>query len=56
MRIALVVVKLQVFKVSDSASMKWHFLGGFWALTPQIWSDIAEILTRGSTLGNKKIV
>ena len=30
-----VVVKLKVFKffLTDSASMKWSFLGGFWALT-----------------------
>ena len=30
--------------------------GRFWALTPSIWSNIAEILTRGSTLVNKNTV
>ena len=34
--------------------------GSFWEvfgpLLPQIWSSIAEILTRGNTLGNKNIV
>ena len=33
-KIAFVVVKLKFFKVlgTDSASMKWSFLGVFWAL------------------------
>ena len=55
MTIALEVVKLKIFKVLRTAlaSTKQHFLGGFWALTPPIWSNIAEILTRGSTLANK---
>ena len=39
------VVKL---KISSS------FFGGFWALTSTMWSNIAEILTRGSTLAKKK--
>ena len=36
MRIVVVVVKLKVFKAlrTDSASMKWSYLGGFLALTP----------------------
>ena len=37
--------------------VKWLFAGGFRALTLplQIWSNISNILTRGSTLGNKNI-
>ena len=51
MRIAVVVVKLKVFKAlrTDSPSLKWHFLGGFEPLLP-------HILTRGSTLANKNTV
>ena len=32
------------------------FLVGFWPLLPQIRSNIAKILTKGSILGNKNIV
>ena len=32
------------------------FGGGFWALLSQIWSKIAEILIRSSSLANKNIV
>ena len=32
------------------------FWGGFWALLSQIWSKIAEILIRSSSLANKNIV
>ena len=32
------------------------FFGGYWALTPPVWCNIAEILTRGSTLVNKNNV
>ena len=39
---------------TDSASSL--FLGGFWALLSQIWSKIAEILIRSSSLANKNIV
>ena len=53
--IAFVIFKLKVSKIlrTDSASTKEPFLGGFWALTPQVWFNVTEILTRGSTLGNK---
>ena len=44
--IAFVVVKL---KISSS------FFEGFWALTSTMWSNIAEILTRGSTLAKKTL-
>ena len=49
------VVKLKISEVlrTDPASTKWHFLGGFWAFAPQIWFNIAKILTRVSTLANK---
>ena len=50
--IAFVVAKLYIFKVfrTDSASMKWPILVGFWAITPpQILLDFAEIFTRGSS-------
>ena len=54
-RIAFVVVKLKIPKDlrTDSASTKQAFLGGFWALTFPIWSNIVEIFTRGSTVANK---
>ena len=46
---AFVVVKLKVFKVFDSASMKWPLFGGFLRdLFPQILFNLAEILTKGS--------
>ena len=56
--IASVVVKLKISNVlrTDSASTKWPFLGDFWVLTPPIWSNIAAILTRVSTLANKNTV
>ena len=56
--IAFVVVKLRISKVlrTNSTSTKQSFLGGFWALTLPIWSNIAEILTRGSALANKNTV
>ena len=46
------------FKVlrTDSASMKWLFLGGYWTLTPQIWSNFVEIFTIGSNLANRNVV
>ena len=58
MRTEFVVVKLKSFKVlrSDLASMKWFFLGVFWALTPPNMVQYSEILTRGSTLASKNIV
>ena len=48
--IPFVVLKL---KISNSASTKQIFLGGFWALTLPICANIAEILTNCSTLANK---
>ena len=56
--IVFVVVKLKISNVlrTDSASTKWPFLGDFWVLTPPIWSNIAAILTRVSTLANKNTV
>ena len=43
---------------TDSASMKWSFLGTFWALTfwSQILSNFDEFFTRGSIQGEKKCV
>ena len=48
--IVYVVVKFEVLEVFcvDSVSMKWPILGIFWALTPQILFDLAEISTIGS--------
>ena len=37
----------------NGASMKWSILRGFWVITLPIWSDLAEIFTRGSTKGDK---
>ena len=54
--IAFVVVKLKLFKIfqSFSASMKWLWLGSFWPLLLQIWSNFAEVFTRDSILADKK--
>ena len=54
--IAFVVVKLKLFKIfqSFSASMKWLWLGSFWPLLLQIWSNFAEVFTRDSILVDKK--
>ena len=38
---------------TDSASTKKPILGGFWALSPPVWSNIAKLLTGGNTLANK---
>ena len=56
--IAFVIVKLKISKIlrTDSTSTKEPFLGSFWVLTPPVWSNITEILTRGNTLGNKNTV
>ena len=56
--IEFVIVKLKISKVlrTDLAATKLSFLGGFWVLTPPIWSNIADIFIRGSTLANKNTV
>ena len=54
-KIAFVVVKL---KICVLIQHPWN--GLFWEvfgpLLPQIWSNIAEVLARGSTLSNESIV
>ena len=54
--IAFVVVKLKISKFlrTDSTSTKYPFLGGFWVLAPRIWSNITEILTRGSKYSSQQ--
>ena len=56
--IPFVTVKLKISKIlrTDSASTKEPFLRSFWVLTPPVWSNITEFLTRGNTLGNKNTV
>ena len=51
-------LRLLISKIlrTDLASTKEPFLGGFWALTPSIWSNIVKILTRNSILANKYTV
>ena len=48
--VAFVGVKLKIFKVVriDPAFMKWPLLGVFGSLLPQIFFNLAEILTRCS--------
>ena len=55
MSIAFLIFKLYIFKVfcTNSASMKWPFLGRFWALTPQILPHFPKISTTRSIQGNK---
>ena len=52
--IAFVVVKLKISKILHTVQHPRK--SPFWALTPPIWSNIAVILTRGSTLANKSTV
>ena len=54
--ITFVAVKLRIFKVcwTNSASMKWSFLGRVWALNPPIWLSLAEIFTGGRLHEDKK--
>ena len=52
--IAFVVAKLKISKILHT--IQHPRKSPFWALTPPIWSNIAEILTRGSTVANKSTV
>ena len=56
-RKTFVILKLKVFKVlrTNSASMKWPFLGGFGPLLSQIWFTVAQIFVRGSNIANQNI-
>ena len=55
--IAIAVVKFKVLKVlrTDSTSNTpfWEVFG---SLLPQMWSNIAETLTKSTTLANKRFV
>ena len=56
--ITFVVVKLKISKfcIPIQHSRKSPFWGGFWAFTPPIWSNIDDVLTKGSTLASKNTV
>ena len=47
-------VKIYTGPLTSVIRFEWRFWG-FLALTPRIWSNIAEFLTRGSAVANKKI-
>ena len=55
---AFVIVKLEIFKCfcGDLASMKWPFLGGFWALPPANMTQVCSNFNQRYVFHKTKIV